>query len=412
MVQLTVVAEEEPAPVEHGLAEPLFADVPAEQRTPALVGAAPPDPITRMTAVADADEMAFGTALRTALATPPTPAGGNPPAAVADPVSLTEDPAPAPVSAPAEQPMAPAVTAEPEVIAAPTTRPGATGPSTARRAHWATAASRAGMRSLAQGAEALATTRIEAADAHVVTRPAMTIDLDVLEATGTAPAPAPPAPPATAPRATTSTPPPPAPARTRPVAARPEPVAARAPIGTTAGTPRWSRDRLLRLGLSDTLVDEVVAAAPTDDLAWMHALARAVEPLLRPAPAGECVYVGGRVERHAKGTGATVCRPSDPSAPTGPLAIARRPGDGVRTWLETHARDHWLHLVVGGEGWREWLWEHPVAVSWAAPEDLPVALGVARSFGLPLVGTVGVDGPVPAVAVDIAMALRSMLERP
>ena len=99
MVQLTVVAEEEPAPVEHGLAEPLFADVPAEQRTPALVGAAPPDPITRMTAVADADEMAFGTALRTALATPPTPAGGNPPAAVADPVSLTEDPAPAPLAA-------------------------------------------------------------------------------------------------------------------------------------------------------------------------------------------------------------------------------------------------------------------------------------------------------------------------
>lgn len=414
MVQLTVVADEGPDAVEPGLAEPLFAGSEAEQPMPALVGAAPPDPITRMTAAADADEMAFGTALRTALAVPPAPPASH----LAPERSTTPVPPAAPVAPGA--PVADEVgeVDEPAVIAAPVVRPGAAGPATARRAHWATAAGRAGMRSLAQGAEALATTRIEATDVDVVARPAATIDLDALEATGTgrpsalatAAATAPPAPPAgSAPRATTPTPAPPAPVAT--AATRPAPSAP-APAAPTPGTPRWSRDRLLRLGLSDTLVDEVEAAAPADDLAWMHALARVVEPLLRPAPAGDCVYVGGRVERHAKGAGATVCRPSDPGAPVGPLAIARRPGDGVRTWLAAHAPDHWLHLVVGGEGWREWLWEQPVAVSWAAPEDLPLALGVARSFGLPLVGTVGVDGPVSAAAVDIAMAIRAMLERP
>ncbi|MGB8650441.1 MAG: hypothetical protein WCD35_07240, partial [Mycobacteriales bacterium] len=75
----------------------------------------------------------------------------------------------------------------------------------------------------------------------------------------------------------------------RPVAARP--VTPKTPTAKRAGAPRrtrsgsggWSRTALRDLGLPEAVLAGLPATDPTDDLAWVAALASAIEAVL-PAP--------------------------------------------------------------------------------------------------------------------------------
>ena len=70
-----------------------------------------------------------------------------------------------------------------------------------------------------------------------------------------------------------------------------------------------------------------------------------------------------------------------------------------------------MHLVIGGSGWREFLFANPTVVSWTSSTDLPQAITVAAQLDLTLGFAVEDGALVRASAVDLAIALRRMLEQ-
>ncbi|MTV27326.1 hypothetical protein FTX61_18185 [Nitriliruptoraceae bacterium ZYF776] len=178
---------------------------------------------------------------------------------------------------------------------------------------------------------------------------------------------------------------------------------------TDADGPAWSASALIGLGLPAGLVRGLAVEAPGDDVAWTASLAAAIRPLCRPLPTGNAVLAGPRARTVAGATGVPVVATGQPLRSRAAVVAATVGGAASRTWLDKVRRTRWLHLVVGGRGWRELLASEPLAVSWATADDLPEALRLASELGLVLG-----SGPVPggtrrARPLDVALAVRDLL---
>ena len=204
----------------------------------------------------------------------------------------------------------------------------------------------------------------------------------------------------------------PAPPRPDPVPESAPPVAP--PLGSppTSGAPDWSVDNLLRLGLPELVVAPTRSLDPADDLAWIGAIAGAVASLCRPLPAGDVALVGPRAHRLGAELGLRDVRPDGPMPPLGDCAIRMTGSDRDQGWLAGQRRHRWVHLVVGGAGWRFLLLSEPLAVSWVGAEALPEALRCAAELGLVLgYGMTGRADARRANPVDVALAVRALVPR-
>jgi hypothetical protein len=172
-----------------------------------------------------------------------------------------------------------------------------------------------------------------------------------------------------------------------------EPLLAEAggePSPATDGGPAWSVAALLQLGLPVELVRSLQVAESADDLAWTTALAEALRPSCRPLPTGPAVMLGP----HAHLIG----------------EVEGTPAARSETWLKALRGGRWLHLVVGGDGWRAPLADQPLAASWARAEDLPDALRCAVELGLVL-GFGPLGGRIRrARPLDVALAVRDLVD--
>ncbi len=153
---------------------------------------------------------------------------------------------------------------------------------------------------------------------------------------------------------------------------------------------------------------------PSDDAAWVAAIAGVVSTWCRPLPTQDGVLVGPRAHRLGAALGVAV-RENGATAPsTGPLALRATDTDAPREWVTRSARDRWLHLVVGGRGWYGYLLHDVLAVSWVGDEALPEALAAAGRLGLVLgygSGRSTGNAPVRANPLDVALSIRSLLPR-
>lgn len=176
-----------------------------------------------------------------------------------------------------------------------------------------------------------------------------------------------------------------------------------------SGAP-WSGRGLLMLGLPRGFVDAVLAQQPADDAAWTYAVSRVLAPLCRPMPAGPAVVVGPRAERLSRALGVPLVRMTAAPRGTTTFAVACSDSRRARTWLATHRRQRWTHLVVGGNDWRGLVFEDPLAVSWVGDDALGEAVRTAFDLGLVLGPGLGGDGrlldPAP---IELAMRLREQL---
>lgn len=162
------------------------------------------------------------------------------------------------------------------------------------------------------------------------------------------------------------------------------------PSPATDGGPAWSVGVLLQLGLPVELVRSLEVAQPADDLAWTNALAEALRPSCRPLPAGPAVMLGPNAHLIGEVEGIPAAR--------------------SETGLKALRGGRWLHLVVGGDGWRAPLADQPLAASWARPEDLPDALRCAVELGLVL-GFGPLGGRIRrARPLDVALAVRDLVD--
>lgn len=170
--------------------------------------------------------------------------------------------------------------------------------------------------------------------------------------------------------------------------------------------PGWSADALARAGVPDSLVATIAAADPDTDLDWLTTTTRALEPLCGPLPTGE-VVVGPDAAAVAPCVGAVRLRPGRPVSAGAAVALSGPRDSDARRWLAEEGRGRPLHLVVGGSGWRQWLFDRPAIVSWTSDDDLPDALDAADRFELTLGWRVDGDVAVRATAVDVAIAIRA-----
>jgi hypothetical protein len=195
------------------------------------------------------------------------------------------------------------------------------------------------------------------------------------------------------------------------VADTPAAIDAQGPDSITADAGPWSQDALRRLGLPEEIMRAVAMQCPTDDLGWFSAMTRALQPLCRELPAGSDMIVGAYARRYGRAAEVELVTLDQHAPRRGPAAIAMKLTEHSRRWLARESEGRWLHLVIGGSGWREFLFEHPAVISWTSIEDLPQAITAAAQLDLILGFGIEDASPVRARAVDLAIALRGMLEQ-
>jgi hypothetical protein len=209
-------------------------------------------------------------------------------------------------------------------------------------------------------------------------------------------------------------------ARRKPEAERerdPEPAVEPEPavfLAVAPGMPEWSVENLQRRGLPPLVVDAVRDLDPRDDLAWVHAIGRSLATLCRPLPAGDAVFVGPRAPRLAAAFDAPVVEFLKRPPRKGSFAAALRDTEQHREWLAWARGTRWLHVVLGGTRWRDFLFDEPLALSWTSDDDLPEALGLCAELGLVLGYRVGSGRDARAVRanpVDLAVAIRDLMPR-
>ncbi len=192
------------------------------------------------------------------------------------------------------------------------------------------------------------------------------------------------------------------------------PPASTAPAwrGAAPGAPDWSVGNLLRLGLPELVVAPCRTLDPGDDLAWIGAIADAVATLCRPLPAGDVALVGPRAHRLGDALGIRSAVPPEPLPRLGHVAVRMTGADRDQAWLAGQRAHRWVHLVIGGVGWRFLLLAEPFAVSWVGPEALPDALRCAAELGLVLgYGMARRSDVRRADPVDVALAVRDLVPR-
>ena len=157
------------------------------------------------------------------------------------------------------------------------------------------------------------------------------------------------------------------------------------PAGVAVGatTDPWSIDVLGRLGLPPVVLEAVEDLDPGDPQRWVEAIATCVEPLCTPLPLEDCAYVGPGAATIADPSISTVSITGQFRA-AGDICIPVGDSGTGRSDVGWLRDGRWLHVVVGEGSWRGLLDEHPTAVSWVHPTDLPTAITVAFEHGLAL----------------------------
>ena len=221
---------------------------------------------------------------------------------------------------------------------------------------------------------------------------------------GPAPGPAQPAPEPPAQRA------PAQPAPARPTPAQPDPYGPE-PSGTGV---EWSLTNLKRLGLPSGILETLHGLDPRDDAAWVAALAHAISPLTRPLPGGAAAYVGPRAAKLGRTMDVPVVAVGAEADPERHFAVEMQGGEAARSWLAWTRARRWLHVVIGGEGWRPLLFDEPLAVSWVGEENLCEAIRLSSELGLVLGFGLGAGRGARArraVPLEVALTIRDLLPR-
>jgi hypothetical protein len=161
---------------------------------------------------------------------------------------------------------------------------------------------------------------------------------------------------------------------------------------SSSNTAGWSRDALIRLGLPGGFVRTLEPTGPDHDLAWTTALTEALRPTCRPLPAGPAARGGPRA--------AELDLTTDEPA----TVVARS-----MTWTAAMRHDRWVHLVVGGDRWREGLAAGPAAVGGGRDEALAEEVRTALELGLVLGYGPGPGRARRARPFDVALAVRAQL---
>jgi hypothetical protein len=200
--------------------------------------------------------------------------------------------------------------------------------------------------------------------------------------------------------------------------AEPQHVAVRPAAG--ASPVQWSVENLRRRGMPALVIDAVADLDPRDDLAWVHAIGRAVATLCRPLPGGDAILVGPKARTLAEALDAPCVKPPTGRGRKSDLTSVPRKGsfcaplshsEHNRSWIGWARGDRWLHLVIGGAGWRDLVFDEPLAVSWV-DDGLPEAIALCADLGLVLgYGPGGDQRAERATPVDVAMAIRAMMPR-
>jgi hypothetical protein len=187
-----------------------------------------------------------------------------------------------------------------------------------------------------------------------------------------------------------------------------------AAVRSTVGGAAWSIDLLQQLRLPPTVVEACRGLDPSDDAAWLLAVAGAVGSWCRPLPARDAVLIGPRAHRLGDGLGLPSARPGGAVPPTGTVALKVTDTPEGRAWVDRTRAGRWGHLVVGGARWQAFLFDDVTAVSWVDDEHLPAALEAAARMGLVLgygLGDATGRRPVRATPLDVALTVRSLLPR-
>lgn len=195
--------------------------------------------------------------------------------------------------------------------------------------------------------------------------------------------------------------------------------ASEGPAATTGqaiqpGTGRvdWSQDELVHIGLPFVLIEATTGLDPSDDLAWISALAVALRPFCGALREGDSVVVGPKAHHIAGTLGFPDVRyPKAP--PRATSACITLPGHKTaRAWLAEHRGERSLHLVVGGAGSKALMDLDAAVVSWVGDDALVAALwlsvtrGAVLGYGKPSAGRV-----LKADPVEVALAIRALVGR-
>lgn len=171
----------------------------------------------------------------------------------------------------------------------------------------------------------------------------------------------------------------------------------------------WSLANLQRLGLPMVVLDAVRSLDPRDEAAWVAGIARAVGTLTRPLPSGPAVLAGPRAAKLAAAMGIETVAVGS-KAPAGrAFAVVTRGGEQARSWLAYSRGRRWLHVVVGGEGWRPLLFDEPLAVSWMGEDNLCEAIRLCAELGLVLGYGLQAGEARRATPLEVALAIRDLL---
>jgi hypothetical protein len=198
-------------------------------------------------------------------------------------------------------------------------------------------------------------------------------------------------------------------------AASPEPATEEvldAPPGM--GSVDWGTTALLRLGMPGPVISAVADLDPSDDLAWIEAIAAAVTPHCGSLHTEDVIVVGPHAERLAEPLGLPLVHAGDMAPYAGSFCAMVGDTSRDREWLEYVQGGRGIHLVIGDEPWQDLLIGEPVAVSWVGETAISDALYLAFTLGATLgYGTVDgfVSTMVRAQPTDVALAVRRIVGR-
>ncbi len=177
------------------------------------------------------------------------------------------------------------------------------------------------------------------------------------------------------------------------------------------GSVRWSVDRLAHLGLPFALVQRTVGLDPADDQRWLLTLAAGLADFVRPEPAGSAVFAGPRADRIGAAMDLPVVEAPELPPYGGSVALKTTDDGAGRAWLARVRGDRVLHVVVGGRGWELLLAKEPDAVVVSSADSVLSGLQVAVEHGVPISYVSDAEGLRRADALDLAIAVRSLVGR-
>jgi hypothetical protein len=181
------------------------------------------------------------------------------------------------------------------------------------------------------------------------------------------------------------------------------------PTGT--GEVLWSTDALVHRGVPLALCRATFDLDPRDDLRWVEALADSVGRFCRPLPSGSAVLVGPAADLIAGELGIPLVPYPEYPPYGGSVALQLPyPGGGL-DWVEGVRGERWLNLVVGGGPHHDLLELAPPVVSWVGDDGLVAALQLCVTHSASLgYGTSG-GRVLRAGPIDVALAVRAMIDR-